>query len=378
MEFNTKRMQAARLKQIAELLAEEIKERMGGEPNIDEMEREMRELVKQAASLGIQKIIEQGEEVYAARGVPCSCGGTAEFVSRRKAVVWSVFGKVGYRRRYYHCRHCHCGQSPLDQKFGIVPGQATRTLGSLLGALGVEVSFEEASELAERFLLFRTSDNTVRKHTEGHGQAQTPIEKEWKRVAEDEKALELREQSLEKRRGRIYASMDGVHVPLHGEWRELRSDCDFQSKTLCGYEVEAIHPSRPQNHHPERTQGVGERVGEQSRLQAKNMKYYCDIQEAEQFGKLLWASGIQHPVDAHEEIVFVSDGAVWIWNLAQKYFPNAVQIVDWYHASSRVAGPGSHRTLGRAHSGCDPNLPQFAVSCFCPAIHRKGDHLLRS
>jgi hypothetical protein len=24
---------------------------------------------------------------------------------------------------------------------------------------------------------------------------------------------------------------------------------------------------------------------------------------------------------------------VWIWNLVQKYFPNAVQIVDWYHAS---------------------------------------------
>jgi hypothetical protein len=329
MEFNTKRMQAVRLKQIAELLAEEIKERMGGEQNIDEMEREMRELVKQAANLGIQKIIEQGEEVYAARGVPCSCGGTAEFVSRRKAVVWSVFGKVGYRRRYYHCRHCHCGQSPLDQKFGMVPGQATRTLGSLLGALGVEVSFEEASELAERFLLFRASDNTVRKHTEGHGQAQTQIEKEWKRVAEDEKALELREQSLEKRPGRIYASMDGVHVPLHGEWREL--------KTLCWYEVEAIHPSRPQNHHPERAQGVGERVGEQSRLQAKNMKYYCDIQEAEQFGKLLWASGIQHQVDANEEIVFVSDGAVWIWNLAQKYFPNAVQIVDWYHASEYLA-----------------------------------------
>ncbi|MFZ1042961.1 MAG: hypothetical protein WCA79_16080 [Anaerolineales bacterium] len=74
MEFNAKRMQAVRLMQIAELLAEEIKERMGGERNIDEMEREVRELVKQAASLGIQKIIEPGEEVYAARGVPCSCG----------------------------------------------------------------------------------------------------------------------------------------------------------------------------------------------------------------------------------------------------------------------------------------------------------------
>jgi len=74
-------------------------------------------------------------------------------------------------------------------------------------------------------------------------------------------------------------------------------------------------------------------VGEQSHLQAKNMNYYCDIQEAEQFGRLLWATGIEHQVDAYEEIVFVSDGAVWIWNLVQKYYPNAVQIVDWFHAS---------------------------------------------
>jgi hypothetical protein len=330
MEFNTKRMQAVRLMQIAELLAEEIKERMAGEQNIDEMERGMRELVKQVASLGVQKVIEQGEELYAARGVPCSCGGTAEFVSHRKAVVWTVFGKVGYRRRYYHCGQCHRGQSPLDQKFGIVPGQATRTLASLLGVLGVEVSFEEASELAERFLLFRVSDNTVRKQTEGYGQAQTQMEQEWKRTAEDVHGWEEPEPRVEKRPGRVYASMDGVHVPLHEEWREL--------KTPCWYEVEAIHVSRPQNHH-----GSGERnhlearVGEQSHLQAKNMKYYCDIQEAEAFGKLIWASGMRNQVDAYDETVFLGDGAAWIWNLAQKYFPNAVQIVDWYHASEYLS-----------------------------------------
>ena len=188
---------------------------------------------------------------------------------------------------------------------GLVPGQSTPGLASLLGILGVETSFEEASQLAERFLLFRVSDNTVRKQTEGYGHAQAQVEEAWKRAAEDGKGLERREQELAKRPGRVYGSVDGAHVPLHGEWREL--------KTLCWYKVEAIHPSHPQNHH-------GGRVGEQSHLQAKNMKYYCDIQEAEQFGRLLWASGIQHQVDAYDEIVFVSDGAVWIWNLVEKYF----------------------------------------------------------
>ena len=29
----------------------------------------------------------------------------------------------------------------------------------------------------------------------------------------------------------------------------------------------------------------------------------------------------------------VGDGAHWIWNIAERHFPRAIQIVDWYHAS---------------------------------------------
>lgn len=36
--------------------------------------------------------------------------------------------------------------------------------------------------------------------------------------------------------------------------------------------------------------------------------------------------------DKAKELVFVCDGAPWIWKLVTQYFPDAVQIVDWYHA----------------------------------------------
>src|SRR5271157_2530133 len=319
MEFSI-----AKVRKIAELMAEAVQEELQEGAQVAEIEQALRELAKEASGLGMQKMIEASETKYADR-VTCECGAEAKPLGKREAVVWSVFGKVNYRRRYYLCAHCHRGQSPLDERLGLLPGQSTAGLASLLGILGVETSFEEASQLAERFLLFSVSDNTVRKQTEGYEGAKPTLEEEWKQAAEDIKGIETREQTLKPHAGRIYASMDGAHVPLHGEWREL--------KTLCWYKVEQIHPSYPQNHHPEKAQGVGERVGEQSHLQARNMKYYCDIQEAEQFGRLVWATGIQHQADAHEEIVFVSDGAVWIWNLVQKYFPNAVQIVDWFHAS---------------------------------------------
>lgn len=313
MECSTRRME-----EIAKLLADELGERLTGKQDVNDMERMMRELVKDAASRGMRHAIEQGEETCGSREVICACGQKVQFVSKRSAVIWTVFGKVDYQRRYYLCPNCHQGQSPVDQKYGIEPGQTTPTLASLLGVLGVEVAFEEASRLAERFLLFRVSDNTVRKQTEGYGNAQAHVEQEWIEKAEDEKALQVRQRHLEPQPGRIYASIDGAHVPLQQEWREL--------KTLCWYQIEKIRPSIPRKHH-------GQSTGEQSDLQATAMKYHCDITEAEQFGRLLWATGLQNHADTYDEVVFVNDGAVWIWRLVEQYFPQATQIVDWYHAS---------------------------------------------
>ncbi len=312
MEFSTKR-----LEQVAELLAKEVSEKMKDGQGIEEMEQTMRELVKSVAGLGLQKTLEQSEARYIPDSVPCSCGRQAQFVRRRKGVLWTVFGKVSYKRSYYLCPVCHQGKSPLDQHYGLRPGQATPGLSSLLGILGVEVAFEEASRLAERFLLFRVSDNTVRKQTEGYGEAQEQVEEEWIKQAEDERWLQERERSVKRHAGRIYASMDGAHVPVEVEWREL--------KTLCWYDVEKITPSTTRKHH--------QRNGEKKNgLQARDIHYYCDIQEAEEFGRLFWATGLRHQADQHDEIVVVADGAIWIWNLVEKYFPQAVQIVDWYHA----------------------------------------------
>lgn len=313
MEFST-----GLVAEIAELMAAEVREKLGAGAQVSEMEQALRELAKAGCGAALRKGIEAREEKYPVH-LACSCGQEAEPLGKREAVVWSVFGKVNYARRYYLCEHCHRGQSPLDERLGLVAGQSTPCLASLLGMVGVETSFAAASELAERFLLFRVSDNTVRKHTEAYGQAEAQREAGWKRVGGDLSSLAVRERTLERHAGRKYASIDGAHVPLHGEWREL--------KTLCWYDVHQRSPSQPQNHH-------GERVGEQSQLQAGNMKYYCDIQEAEQFGQLLWATGEQHQVETYDEIVFVADGAAWIWNLVKEYFPDAVQIVDWYHASA--------------------------------------------
>ena len=46
----------------------------------------------------------------------------------------------------------------------------------------------------------------------------------------------------------------------------------------------------------------------------------------------MWATGERHLADKAKELIFVCDGAAWIWKLVSHYFPDAIQIVDWYHA----------------------------------------------
>ena len=38
---------------------------------------------------------------------------------------------------------------------------------------------------------------------------------------------------------------------------------------------------------------------------------FCDIQEADEFGKLMWGMGCVVQADGVPELVFVCDGAVW-------------------------------------------------------------------
>jgi hypothetical protein len=41
--------------------------------------------------------------------------------------------------------------------------------------------------------------------------------------------------------------------------------------------------------------------------------------------------------NSHTHLIFVADGADWIWKIVERHYPQAVQIVDWYHARQYIA-----------------------------------------
>jgi hypothetical protein len=60
--------------------------------------------------------------------------------------------------------------------------------------------------------------------------------------------------------------------------------------------------------------------------------YYADIGPAEDFGRLVWSTGFQHHAQLADELIMLGDGARWIWDLVTEHYPDAIQIVDWFHA----------------------------------------------
>jgi hypothetical protein len=191
-----------------------------------------------------------------------------------------------------------------DQKWGLQPGGVSPVMGRLLAIAGVDLAFERAKRKLKEYLLVEVSDNTIRKQTQQIGQRQAQDEAEWIAASQDETWLQNRERTIADVPERLYGSLDGAQVPIGEEWRELKS--------LSWYRVAPVYG--------------------QSRPKAQAISYHCEIAAAQDFGRLLWATGVRRLADKAKELIFVCDGAAWIWNLVTHYFPQAVQIVDWYHA----------------------------------------------
>jgi hypothetical protein len=66
--------------------------------------------------------------------------------------------------------------------------------------------------------------------------------------------------------------------------------------------------------------------------------YIGSFETAAEFGALIRAEAIRRGLGRAVRVVFLGDGAAWIWELARVNFPDAVQILDLFHALERL-GP---------------------------------------
>jgi len=337
MNYNTETINSA-AQQLAAMFQAAVIEQHNtdqGMSTIAQIETGMREVLRQIGMQALGLFLSSMQATPTSE-IACTCGGTMKYQRMRPATVISVFGKVRYERSYYAGCSCKQGKAPLDERFGLEPGAVTAGLAALLALAGIEFSFDESPKWLAAYLLFDVSENTVRSETEQMGALQAEQEQTLVKQSQDEAYLQARQRHPGRVPPRLYGSMDAAKVRIeprprkgkvpetHEDWRDM--------KVLCWYEVEPVPPAQRSSR--QRKQVEREQVA----LRAKNMRYFCDITEADNFGKLVWATGCSVNADLSPELVFLGDGAVWIWKLVTQYYANAIQIVDWYHAEEHLEG----------------------------------------
>jgi hypothetical protein len=332
MEYNTEVINSAAM-QLAEMFKEIVMNQPQGGVSIAQIETHLREALRQIGLRALGQFL-SAMQTTPVLEIPCACGGILHYQRMREALIISVFGKTSYLRAYYAGCTCQKGKAPLDEQFGIEPGAVTAGLAQLLALAGIEFSYDQSPQWLQAYLLFDVSANTVRSETERMGVLQEKQEEALLQRSQDETYLQERQRQPGPIVPRLYGSLDAAKVrieprprqgqdPLeHEDWRDM--------KVLCWFETEKVPPA--QRSARQRKQAAREQVA----LRAKNLRYFCDISEAEQFGKLLWATGCHLDADLSPELIFLGDGAVWIWNQVSQYYPSAIQIVDWYHAEEHL------------------------------------------
>jgi len=68
----------------------------------------------------------------------------------------------------------------------------------------------------------------------------------------------------------------------------------------------------------------------------KKVIYMGTTCTAEDFGPMLYQHAVENGLDDMDCVVFLGDGAKWIWGIQQEYFPYALTAIDLYHAIEHV------------------------------------------
>jgi len=280
--------------------------------DLRDLEKATRAVMMRVGRRFLELLVEGSRPDEKEETVPCRCGGIAAFERDRAGTVITTFDQIEFIRGYYLCPDCHEGTYPLDERLGLCAGGLSAALQEMLALMGIHVPFEVSSELLERLIQVSISDNGVRESTERIGQQRLEAEQALVEAAWDPARFELPD-GPEDPPARIYGSIDGTSVRTEERWREAKLGSWYTTD-----EPPAREPL------------------EEWTPRAEAISYYGDVKEAEEFGRLMYLKGRQQGAHKAEEVVFVADGAKWIWNLVEEHFPDAVQIVDWYHAAEYI------------------------------------------
>lgn len=68
----------------------------------------------------------------------------------------------------------------------------------------------------------------------------------------------------------------------------------------------------------------------------KKVRYMGTVRKVDDFGRMLYRHAVENGLKDMDAVVFLGDGAKWVWGVQNDYFPYALTGLDLYHSAERV------------------------------------------
>lgn len=311
---------------------------MESSPVLEGMETAVLEELHGFGNALLSKMVETWSEAYPVATIPCACGAEANYQRKRQGQCKTLLGTIQVKRAYYLCANCHRGRCPLDKQLGFCAGSISAGLDELLALLGCQFSFAHSAEMVKKLTLVEVSPNRCRRSTETLGQLVAEDEERTRHKVWEQPTLHRSPVSQEPI-DPLYISADGVTVQTRETgWREQCVGAVYTTK-------------RTHLHSPE--------------MRSQAISYTTEIGSRLKFAQLLWLEADRRRLQQATTVVFIGDGAKWLWEMAHDLFPQAIQILDWYHATTylwAVAHELHPKNEQAAYQWLNPHLAALAQS----------------
>lgn len=254
--------------------------------------------------------------------VRCLCGTRMESQGLKAKSLLTILGEVRYSRTLFQCPACQATRYPGDEELDVVGTGRSPALRRLMGRAGSKTTFKEGRDDLRIYAGIKVSAKDVERVAERMG---VEIEAWSKR---EQEAVFQQDPPVcgEKTIPVLYASYDGTGIPM------------TQSELVGrrGKQVDGSARTREAKLGCVFTQTTTDEKGFAVR-DPDSTSFVAAIESSDEFGRRIYAEAVRRGLyDAHR-VVVVGDAAEWIRTIADEHFPEAIQIVDLYHAREHVS-----------------------------------------
>jgi hypothetical protein len=242
------------------------------------------------------------------------CDGKMKFEGYRSRQLLSNYGPLVYQRAYYHCRSCHQGYTPLDERLEVGHRAVTPRLWRLIAFLGAHLSFGVVEQALEESQGQPVNREVVRLLAEESGRQA----RRWECAEEARWRQEPHQLTAGRPPKTWIIECDGKQVGYQdGSWHEVKVGVIYE----LGDRVE----SRP------------------GRAELLKREIVARRAHWEEFAGLFWSAMQRAGVAEGDRVVAVADGAEAMEQIFAFVAPGATRVRDFYHVSEKLHAVGEVR-----------------------------------